>query len=272
MKDNTLFEKKTDLHYKTDIGIYYCGKRINTKNHTYGPEIRNHYLFVLVNSGEAVLYGKNKITLKEHDLFVMCPNEKIYYKATTPWSIQWVGLYGNTIEEYVQKLRISGSNPVFHVALYSELESIMNKLYSIAANPSTASELMQISLIYNFFSVLFECSDYKYKTDPIAAAINIIDYNFNNNITVNSLAKSVNLDHSTLTRKFTADVGISPKQYILNKRIEYAKELLLNTNASIFEISNSAGFSDQLYFSRLFRIKEGISPSEYRKKKLSQQT
>ena len=115
MNDNTLFEIKTNLYIDSDIGIYYCGKRINTLNHTYGPEIRNHYLFVLVNSGEAILYGENEIKLKEHDLLVMCPGEKIHYKALTPWSIQWVGLYGNEIKKYTEKLGITNNNPVFHL-------------------------------------------------------------------------------------------------------------------------------------------------------------
>ena len=49
--DKTLSENMSFLHQRNDIGIYYCGKRENTKNHIYGPEIRNHYLFVLVKKG-----------------------------------------------------------------------------------------------------------------------------------------------------------------------------------------------------------------------------
>lgn len=266
MKDSTLFETKTDIYCNTDIGIYYCGKRIDTKNHTYGPAIKNHYLFVLVNGGEATLYGEKEIRLKEHDMLVMCPGEKIYYKANTPWSIQWIGLYGNTVEEYTKKLGISGKNPVFHVSLYNELEVVMDKLYSLTKNTSAAASLLQIGLIYNFFSLLFDCSDYKNNVDYITTAIKIIDYNFNNDITVAKIAKTLHLTPSHLTRKFRAVTGLSPKQYIINKRIEYAKELLAHTNATIFEIANSVGFSDQLYFSRIFKIKERISPSEYRKK------
>ena len=50
MYDNTMFEKHTEI-FKGDIGMYYCGKRIGTKNHVYGPEIRSHFLFVLVEKG-----------------------------------------------------------------------------------------------------------------------------------------------------------------------------------------------------------------------------
>lgn len=265
MKDNTLFEIKSAIYSNTDIGMYYCGKRINTQNHSYGPLIKNHYLFVLVNSGEATLYGEKEIKLKEHDMLVMCPGEKIYYKADTPWSIQWVGLYGNTVEECAEKLGINGKNPVFHVSLYSKLESVLNELYELTKENTDKSNLIQISLIYTFFSILFECSDYKNSVNDIKTAMDIIDYNFNSDITVAKIAKTLHLTQSHFTRKFRDAVGIAPKQYILNKRIEYAKELLTNTNATICEIAYSAGFSDQLYFSRIFKARENVSPSEYRK-------
>ena len=106
MQDKTLFEHKNHIHTDADIGIYYCGKRVNTLNHVYGPKIRDHYLLVLVNSGKAVLHSKSDAVLKEHDLFVMCPGEKIHYTALTPWSIQWVGLYGDAVEYCISKHRI----------------------------------------------------------------------------------------------------------------------------------------------------------------------
>jgi YesN/AraC family two-component response regulator len=52
---------------------------------------------------------------------------------------------------------------------------------------------------------------------------------------------------------------------MINKRILLAKKLLRKTNSSIIEISNSVGYNDALYFSRIFKKKEGISPLAYRK-------
>ena len=60
-------------------------------------------------------------------------------------------------------------------------------------------------------------------------------------------------------------MGMSPKQYILEKKIARAKEFLDATEASILEISNSVGFLDPLYFSRIFKKKVGVGPEEYRK-------
>jgi len=45
MKDNTIFEKEINLQESTDVGMYYCGKRVKSLNHTYGPQIRFCYMF-----------------------------------------------------------------------------------------------------------------------------------------------------------------------------------------------------------------------------------
>ena len=78
MKDTTMFEQLMELHFQNEIGMYYCGKRIETLNHTYGPEIRNHYLFVLVNKGTAVMCDREDVHFGERDLLIMLPNERIH--------------------------------------------------------------------------------------------------------------------------------------------------------------------------------------------------
>lgn len=265
--ENTLFEIKTDLSCKSDIQILYCGKRINTKNHIYGPEKRNHYLLVLVNEGEAVLYGEKEQILKPHDLLVMHPGETICYKAKTPWSIQWVGLNGDIICEYIEKLGIKKSNPVIHVGLYNEVEFIMDKLYRTVKNNTSSSKIWQLGLIFNLFAVLFECNEHKAGQDYVKYVVEKINSDFDNDISIEKMAENLHITPAYLTRKFKQEMCVSPKQYLLNKRIEYAKELLENTDATVFEIASLAGFSDQLYFSRIFKKKENMTPTEYRQTK-----
>lgn len=266
MIDKTLFEQKTDLYVNTNLGMYYCGKREHTPNHSYGPEIRNHFLFVLVNRGTAMLHHDSDILFREHDLLVMFPGEKIHYEALTPWSIQWVGLYGDGVLQYINQLEISAKNPIFHLTLWAELEIILEKMYLLSNNFSTSNKLTLTGLIYDFFSLLFQNSNLEEETDHIKTATTIIDYNFNNDLSIESLANDLHLSASYFSRLFKKELGISPKQYLLEQRIKRAKELLKTTNASVIEIANSVGIPDQLYFSRIFKKKVGISPLEYRQK------
>ena len=265
MKDATLFEVGSDLHENADIGMYYCGKRIETLHHTYGPKIRNHYLLVLINKGEATFFHKNgTVKLKAHDMLVMCPGEKIHYVANTPWSIQWVGLYGQTVEDYMKRLAIDGDHPVVHIEQYYEMEELLDELYNSSGDRFEYTRCYQISLLYKFLSLLWQNTGQKARSDISDSAKKIIDYNFDKELSVKQIAKALYVDSAYLTRKFTQKHGIAPKEYILEKRMTLAKKLLRETDASIMEISGSVGYADQLYFSRIFKKKEGLSPLLYR--------
>ncbi len=60
---------------------------------------------------------------------------------------------------------------------------------------------------------------------------------------------------------------MSPKRFLLEYRIERACTLLVTTNCSIQEISNSVGFEDPFYFSRAFKDVKGMSPRQYANEK-----
>ena len=261
-----MYERLTDLHFKDDLGMYYCGKRINTPEHTYGPEVRNHYLFVLVDKGKAVMPSHGKITFDEHDLLIMFPDEKIHYEALEEWSISWLGLYGDAVLNYINLLGITAHNPIIKISLYNELKAVMDKIYDASKDSSLSSNFSVMGLIYEFFSILFKNSNLDQKNDLVNTSLKIIEYNFCSDISVEKIAESLHIDSAYFSRKFAKKMQISPKAYILNKRIERAKELLSFTDASVFEVSNSVGYEDQFYFCRIFKKYTKLSPSEYRKK------
>ena len=265
--DKTMHEKTSYLHQKNDIGIYYCGKRENTENHTYGPEIRNHWLFVLVNKGRAVLESHGGIEFGEKDMLIMFPDDRVYYRALTEWSISWVGLYGQTVDETVKRLGITKESPIVHINVYEEIRRIFGEIYNLAEEPvSFEHDLEMINLIYNFFRALFRNRKARGNIDPTDTAIRIMDLNYNTHLSVENMAKTLYLNPIYFSRIFKEKTGMSPKRYILKKRIERAKYLLENTDFAIGEISNSVGYEDALYFSRIFKKAEGCSPKEYREK------
>ncbi len=85
-------------------------------------------------------------------------------------------------------------------------------------------------------------------------------------ITVDELCKVCNFSKQHLTRLFNSEFKMPPKAYILNYKINCAKELFLrNSYLSVKEVANEMGFADQHYFSRIFTKIAGISPSAYKK-------
>jgi AraC-like DNA-binding protein len=72
------------------------------------------------------------------------------------------------------------------------------------------------------------------------------------------------IGYSTLRRRFKQLTGQSISQYVLRLRLERARELLARTSMSVSEVAHAVGFVDPYYFSRLFHLKEGLSPTAYR--------
>ncbi len=92
----------------------------------------------------------------------------------------------------------------------------------------------------------------------------VIDLHLFSNLKLDQLAKLCNLSLSSFKREFKKEFSDSPTNYINNKRLEKAKELLTVTDLAISEIAYKVGFQDSLYFTRLFKNKIGIPPTTYR--------
>ncbi len=263
MVDNQYYEKRLALDPPRDLGIYYIGKRVNSLNHEYLPQIKEHILLVLVNDGNAYLKSSN-MPLKKHDLLVMFPNQRVHYVSKGLWSVQCIGLYGKNVIDMLEKVGLTPENPVTHIYLYREMEAIMKELYDTADETSLPGQLNSLSLVYEFFSVLLKNANYCPKPDIVESAIRIMKYNYSQNISVSMVADSLHLNTAYFSRIFSEKMGISPKQYLLNLKIQRAKELLL-ANIPISEVAESIGFSDPCYFSRIFHQKTGLSPSLFAK-------
>jgi AraC-like DNA-binding protein/ligand-binding sensor protein len=98
----------------------------------------------------------------------------------------------------------------------------------------------------------------------IKKSINYIHEHYKQNITLEKVADHIGLNPSYFSTLFKKDTGENFSTYLLNLRIETAKQLLRNTNLPLVDIAIEAGFDNQSYFSYVFRKNTGISPRQYR--------
>ena len=98
---------------------------------------------------------------------------------------------------------------------------------------------------------------------PIEQALRYIERNYASPITLDELAGVANFSKSHLCRKFKDVTHMGVVNYILQLRIDKAKELLLESNRYVFEISQQVGFNDTSYFNRTFKRITGYTPNEY---------
>lgn len=97
-----------------------------------------------------------------------------------------------------------------------------------------------------------------------------LDEHFKEDITLQTLSDLTYLNKYYLVHAFKNYKGVSPINYLIEKRISEAKHLLGTTNFPIAKIASVVGFSSQSYFSQVFRKETGLSPNKYRKSMDSQ--
>ncbi len=100
--------------------------------------------------------------------------------------------------------------------------------------------------------------------NPLYPVINYLEKNISNpQITNIFLAKKLGISEVYLRKLFSVHYGTTPKQFIIDMRIEKAKSLLTNGTHTVTSISEECGFSSLYHFCRAFKDKTGITPTEY---------
>ena len=99
---------------------------------------------------------------------------------------------------------------------------------------------------------------------PIAQCVDYIEANLRLPLRINDLADLVSLSPGYLSSLFKTETGRSFTDYVLDRRIAAAEDLLRYSDHSLAEISDMTGFSSQSYFIHCFREQTGVTPREYR--------
>lgn len=97
----------------------------------------------------------------------------------------------------------------------------------------------------------------------VERAADYIRSHFQEDLTVSKLARYVGLNRSYLTTVFQNTLHISPQQFLMHFRMEYASQLLREGTLSVSEVARSCGYPDPLTFSKAFKRTLGVTPSQY---------
>lgn len=122
-----------------------------------------------------------------------------------------------------------------------------------------------MSIFYRIISLLSDSDGAQ--NGILAPATEYLKNNYAScDLTNDVLARKCRISEVYFRKLFAEAYGITPKQYIINARINKAKQLLEDGAMQINAVSEQCGFSDAYHFCRLFRQKTGMTPTEYRKR------
>ncbi|MBZ2174072.1 AraC family transcriptional regulator [Schnuerera sp. xch1] len=176
-----------------------------------------------------------------------------------------LSIFKSSSDKIKDKLTINNEHVDFIVRTFQELNSIFDKKNEFWEIEFTSKLITLVVFLYREYKDLFPLSHISKRKQKILEVQSYIDENFRKDITLDNLASNFYISKYYLSHSYKEITGFTIKQYILLKRISYAKSLLYHTDRSITDIAMECGFNSQSNFIRSFSKKEKLTPLQFRK-------
>ena len=121
------------------------------------------------------------------------------------------------------------------------------------------------NLKISLFESKIENKDSQQKDRMIVSITKYLQNHLQEDVSLNVLAQEFHLNAQYISQLFKSEIGVGFLTYLTNIRIEHAKKLLLSTDDAISDISDQCGYNDYRVFTKVFKKKEGITPSQFRR-------
>jgi AraC family transcriptional regulator len=153
------------------------------------------------------------------------------------------------------------------------LEQAITSLRQMLSSSEVGAELeanyivraLLARIVSKYATMLSDRQDHQHFLPRIQSTLNYIEYNLHGCISVSQLAKEAGLGQAQYARLFKRTMNTTFHQYVINRRVEKARKLLVETRMSAAEIAFECGFADQVHLTRFFKKITGATPIKFRR-------
>jgi AraC-like DNA-binding protein len=233
----------------------------------------NSYLIVYTVAGKGYLNYRNRShTLVPGQLFFIDCMERNYYATDQQnlWEIYWVHFNGGTSRGYYE-LFAKDSEPVHSVDIQSPVPDMLMQLVQLHKQKDFRTEALSSNVLVDLLTEILLIA---YRPQPdfgslpvfLPPVVSYMDKHYNEDIRLDRLADMFAINKHHLAKEFKKYIGFTPKEYVINLRINKAKEWLRHTSASVEEIAGNVGIDNVSHFINLFKSRVEMTPLAFRKK------
>ena len=249
------------------VGEIYLSKGFRT----YTPHGRNDYYLMYMTEGEMPieLNGENTVIRAGGVVCIRPHTPYSYGKAEhdRPIRYYWMHFTGNDCERILSECgfcagRVSELDKSQEAAYY--FEDIFSEFRKRRPSFDFSVTLKAQYLLLHIGRALN--TETSADASPVERSLKFIHTNIKRSFSVKELAEMEFLSPSRYREVFREATGLSPLEYILRQRIHLACELIEQGDLSLAQVAELCGFSDRLYFQRVFKKRMNVTPGEYREK------
>lgn len=240
------------------------------------PNGMKGYIINLTVKGRGKIFsGEHEFIVEPGDLLLFPPEAVHYYGRaddSNEWYHRWVYFrpraYWADWLRWPHEVERVGHIKLADQQLANEFDSLFLNIEETHKEIRPMSEQLAMNLLERLLIRCYEVSslaDHAPMDHRILEACQILSASLSAEVSIEELAEQVFLSPSRLAHLFREQVGVSIVRWREDQRIIRAKLLLQTTPLPVAVIGQQTGYDDQLYFSRVFKKRVGVSPSEYRK-------
>lgn len=254
------------------IDILSCGETVLELNSSFKDADPDYFVIVSILKGRMFLSGEEYNGMVEEGCsFVLFPDCRMgkVISAEAETTLVWVGFTGCRVELYYAR----GNVTHWHPFIEDEDQFVQGKILDIYRKAQTFPNryCAMASYMYQIFSHLLEMNPGKTRINLrsnaayiVCCAIEKFKISMPALVSIDSLSASFEISRKQLNTVFEDVIGISPKKFYTQLRMEKACEMLRKGDYSIGRIAYDIGYSDQFNFAKAFKTLTGLTPSEYR--------
>lgn len=252
-----------------------CGNcRVLTRDGpTHRPKGRSDYQLIYIASGKAVFFFNGvKTIVPAGNVVLYRPGvEQHYiYQTVDKTDGYWIHFSGSDVENILYKCGITKGMTLVHVGTSLEYKNLLqDMIQELRLCREHYEEVLTYRLHYMLFlihrALINAQSKSKIPISEMEEAVRYFHINYNKPICIEDYAAEHHMSVSWFIRSFKEYTKTTPTQYLLSLRISNAQALLQTTDHNVTEIASMVGYDNSLYFSRLFKKLNGLSPLQYRK-------
>ena len=266
------FKDKSRPLFVCSCGTYHLFTK--PKLPTHRPRGRLDYQILYIASGKAHFFfnGVEKI-VNAGNMVIYRPKEeqRYFYYSTDHTEVYWLHFTGSNVKNIIRKYGISDDMHVIHTGTSLEYKRIFLQIIQELKLCREDYEELLVTYLQQLLILIHRAINSKPRNKNHAlmqemdAAVRYFHENYNKPISIEAYAAENHMSVSWFIRSFKEDTDATPAQYLLSIRISNAQTLLETTSYNITEIAEIVGYDNPLYFSRLFKKQNGMSPSDFRK-------
>ncbi|MBR5431442.1 MAG: AraC family transcriptional regulator, partial [Bacteroidales bacterium] len=232
--------------------------------------------YIVAGQGTLRCTSVPETRLRAGDMLLMLPNEWHTYwpEPDTGWESYWIGFGGELMDRWISEGFFTRENPIVHVGYNDRIISLFQRALDVAFGEKRGHQQLLSCLtgticsafLYDLSPDTLRFPGQQTDEDIVNRGRTIIRQTLSQDISIQEVARQLNVSYSYFRKHFKAYTGYSPAYYQQFLRLQMAKEMLQNTSATVAEVAYHFQFSSPDYFS--FRFKEvlGESPSSFKRR------